>query len=126
MTTLYHDEYVHFGLTSDGALHLAPVTGGYGIPDYNGNPNAPLIDQYGELHTIVWQAFAKLYALYDQRDNRKALMVGNRLVDGMREANSAMLDRLVDSGYAPDTWEAWARLCEERPKGYQLAWRIHD
>lgn len=126
MRTLYHDEYCYFGFTCDGALHLAPMMGGYGIPEYDGNPNAPLIEQYEELHGIVCKTFAKLYTVSDQTSNRKALLIGNRMIDGMREANSAMLSRLVESGYAPDVWTAWARLCEERPEGYHLAWRIHD
>lgn len=125
MRTLYRDEYVHFGFTSDGALHLAPIAGGYGTPEYDGNPNAPLIEQYEELHGIVCKTFAKLYTVCYRAGNRKALLIGNRLIDGMREANGAMLSRLVDSGYAPDVWTAWARLCEERPKGYNLTWRIH-
>lgn len=125
MRTLYRDEYAHFGFTSDGALHLAPMVGGYGIPEYDGDPNAPLVDQYAELHGIVCKTFAKLCTVYNQTDSRKALLIGNRLIDGMREANGAMLSRLVESGYAPDVWTAWARLCEERPKGYRLAWRIH-
>lgn len=126
MQTLYRDEYVYFGFTSDGALHLASMVDGYGIPGYLGDPNAPLIEQYGELHGIICQAVAKLYTVCDRAGDRKAILIANRLIDGMREAHKEMLTRLANSGYAPNTCAAYIRLCEERPEGYRLAWRIHN
>lgn len=125
MKKLYSDEYMFFGFTCDGGLYLSPLTGGYGIPEFIGDPNAPLVEQYGKMNLVVWEAFAEFYALSAQKDNRLALLIANRLIDGFREAQKEMLSCLVGSGYAPDALTAWERLCEERPKGYHLAWRIH-
>lgn len=126
MTTLYRDDYVCIGLTSDGALYLSPVTVGCGILEWCGSPNTPLIDQYQQLRKRVDDTFTQLCTIYNRTGNRKALMIGHRLIDVLGGASRAMLIGLVDSGYAPDIDQAWSRLCTEKAEGYRLVERIND